>query len=263
MQANEPCGRRDGLDRRGFLLRAAAATAGLLLPRGARAVGSASQIDIVQIVYPGGDWQPRPTAVRRLAWELHKRTSIDTVLEPGQAKPGTATLAGSPLAYLSGDRSFDPWEAPAVEGLSRFLRLGGTLLVDPAYTADGDEAGFETSVEALLGKVLPSPAVPIAPGHLLFRTFYDLKRAVGRREGPPGLTGYKLDDRLAVIRASHDLGGAWARDNLGNWEFDVAPGGERQRENAFRLGVNIVMYALCHDYKDEQPHRRFDGEGGR
>jgi hypothetical protein len=34
----------------------------------------------------------------------------------------------------------------------------------------------------------------------------------------------------------------------------VVPGGEDQREEAFRLGINLVMYALCLDYKTEQAH---------
>ena len=28
----------------------------------------------------------------------------------------------------------------------------------------------------------------------------------------------------------------------------------QQREEAFRLGINLVMYALCLDYKTEQAH---------
>jgi hypothetical protein len=34
----------------------------------------------------------------------------------------------------------------------------------------------------------------------------------------------------------------------------VIPGGEPQREMAFRVGVNIVMYALTGNYKADQVH---------
>ena len=47
------------------------------------------------------------------------------------------------------------------------------------------------------------------------------------------------------------------RDNYGTWEHECYPGGERQRELAFRLGVNLVMYALCLDYKTDQVHVPF------
>ena len=50
---------------------------------------------------------------------------------------------------------------------------------------------------------------------------------------------------------------SWSRDELGSWEFEVTPGGESQREQAFRLGVNTVMYAMCTDYKEDQVHIPF------
>jgi hypothetical protein len=34
----------------------------------------------------------------------------------------------------------------------------------------------------------------------------------------------------------------------------VVPGGERQREMAYRFGVNWVMYALTGNYKTDQVH---------
>ena len=253
--------RFEGLTRRSFVCGAGALLAGAMIPANLFALGASSQIDLVQIVYGGGNWQPRPTALRRLAWEVHKRTAVDTILDPSHSKASANLLANSPFAYLCGDRPFTPWEAPQQDGLSRFLRLGGTLVIDPAFTPDGDAKGFEKSVDQLISKVMPNcAAVPILPGHLIFRTFYNLSRAVGRMEGSAGLVGHEVGGRAAIIRTNHDMGGAWAKDNLGNWEFDVVPGGERQRENAFRLGVNIVMYALCIDYKDEEPHRRF-GQG--
>ena len=56
---------------------------------------------------------------------------------------------------------------------------------------------------------------------------------------------------------AHDLAGALSRDNLGSYSFPVTPGGDAQREQAFRFAVNLVMYALCLDYKDDQVHAPF------
>jgi hypothetical protein len=36
--------------------------------------------------------------------------------------------------------------------------------------------------------------------------------------------------------------------------MDVVPGGEFQREMAYRFGVNLVMYALTGNYKTDQVH---------
>jgi hypothetical protein len=247
--------------RRRFLAGALALAGGSLAPRWTAAVGASSQVALAQLAYAGGNWQPRPTALRRLAWEVHKRTAIDAALEPPQVKAEARALAPYPLVYVSGDRPFTELAPAETDALGRFVKLGGTLIVDPAYGADGDAKGFAASIDGMLARALPGIAPrPIAPGHVLFRAFYELPRAYGRVAGSPGFTGYDVGGRLAVIRGDHDLGGAWARDNLGNWELEVTPGGERQRESAFRMGINIVMFALCRDYKNEEPHRRFGGD---
>ena len=39
--------------------------------------------------------------------------------------------------------------------------------------------------------------------------------------------------------------------------FPVVPGGERQRELAYRFGINIVMYTLTGNYKGDQVHSKY------
>lgn len=73
-------------------------------------------------------------------------------------------------------------------------------------------------------------------------------------QAAPYVEGVERDRRLAVVYSQNDLGGAWARDGFGHWEHEVIPGGDAQREDAFRFGVNLVMYAMCLDYKTEQAH---------
>jgi hypothetical protein len=92
---------------------------------------------------------------------------------------------------------------------------------------------------------------------VVYKSFYLLDRPVGRLAISPAMEGVVRDGRLVAAYVSNDLGGAWARDNLGNWEYEVVPGGERQRELSFRLGVNIVIYALTVDYKKDQVHSPF------
>ena len=36
--------------------------------------------------------------------------------------------------------------------------------------------------------------------------------------------------------------------------YPVVPGGAMQREQAFRFGINLVMYALTGNYKSDQVH---------
>ena len=218
----------------------------------AAALGEASHVEI-RGVRIGDRGEPRETARRRLAWEVRKRTSIETRLRPRRARLDDPTLFETPLLYFAGDSAFAPVSEAEVIGLRRFLELGGFLVVDDATGGASD--AFDGSVRRLLRRALPQdPLRPIPADHTVFRSFYLLDGPVGRVRGTPTLEGVTRGDRLAVVYSRHDLGGAWARDDLGTWTHPVVPGGESQRERALRFGVNLVMYALCLDYKDDQVH---------
>ena len=126
-------------------------------------------------------------------------------------------------------------------------------------SADGsDGGGFDASARRELAALLPgSPVLRIAREHVLYKSFYLLDHQGGRLLVKPWLEGQVVDGRLAVVYSQNDLGGAWARGALGDWEYECTPGGEAQRETAFRLGVNAAMYALCTDYKDDAVHLPF------
>src|SRR5579871_3303335 len=57
-----------------------------------------------------------------------------------------------------------------------------------------------------------------------------------------------------IIITSNDLAGAWAMRPDGQPMLPMSPGEPRQREFAFRAGVNIVMYTLTGNYKADQVH---------
>jgi len=84
-----------------------------------------------------------------------------------------------------------------------------------------------------------------------------LRRVVGRVADPPYVEAIERGGRAAVVYSRHDLGAAWERDDLGRWRFPEVDADPRRREDAHRMGVNAVMYALCLDYKDDQVHAPF------
>lgn|SRR5690554_4438952 len=226
-----------------------------LWPSLGTAIGEATAFELRTLSLRGLKDDLRPTATRRMSWAVRTRTSVETILEPSSVTLSDRTLFEQPFLYLVGDRAFPMPSSDEIERLSRFLRFGGFLLIDDA--SDGED-GFDGSVRELLSRALPDAPLGVIPrDHVLYRSFYLVDRPVGRVQGPETLEGVELSGRLAVIYSRHDLGGAWARDNLGNYHFAVAPGGERQREIAYRLGVNIVIYSLTLDYKDDQVHAPF------
>ena len=241
--------------RRTFLRWASLGAGALALPRGARALPETSQLTIGQLQH-GGRWNPRPTALRRLLWELAARTSIETAPDGVAVRAGRPGLHRFPFLYLAGDGPLPPFTEAERVALRRHLQYGGFLLVDSADGSDG--GGFDASARRELAALLPgSPVLRIAREHVLYKSFYLLDHQGGRLLVKPWLEGQVVDGRLAVVYSQNDLGGAWARGALGDWEYECTPGGEAQRETAFRLGVNAAMYALCTDYKDDAVHLPF------
>ena len=220
-------------------------------------VGAAGPSDLrIGQLQIGAEWNPRPTALRRLLWEVTQRTSIEVHLDPVSVRPDDAAIFKYPLLYWGGAGEVPPVSDAAVKRLRRHLTYGGMLLVDSADAAPGGP--FDLGVRRVLRRVLPrSPLQRIDPQHVLFKSFYLVNTQSGRSLRLPYLEGAAIEQRYAVVYAQNDLGGAWARDSFGRWEFEVTPGGERQREMTFRLGINLIMYALCLDYKDDLVHAPF------
>ncbi|MBX4378009.1 DUF4159 domain-containing protein, partial [Mycobacterium tuberculosis] len=62
------------------------------------------------------------------------------------------------------------------------------------------------------------------------------------------------DGVTPIMITGNDLAGAWATGKSGEFLFPTVPPDPRQREIAYRVGVNIVMYALTGNYKADQVH---------
>jgi hypothetical protein len=242
------------LRRRDFL-RAAALGLGAPFLTAAGNTNSVSDVQVAQLK-TRGNWNPRPDAMRRLLWELTQRTSVEASLDVIPIEASDPKLFRYPFLYWAGSGASSPMSDDEVKRIRRFLTYGGTLLIDSADADPG--GGFDSSVRRDLGAILPRDQLGrIGNDHVIYKSFYLIDRQAGRIVRTPYLEGVFLEKRLAVIYSGNDLGGAWARDAFGRWEYQVTPGGERQREMAFRLGVNLVMYALCLDYKEDLVHAPF------
>src|SRR5689334_11431750 len=102
----------------------------LLVPAASRADDERTDVSFALLKYAGGNWNPRPQGLPRLAWELRKRTSIAIGLETAIADPNTDSVFEHPLIAWQGDSAFPPLRSDAVTRLRQHLAMGGTLLVD-------------------------------------------------------------------------------------------------------------------------------------
>ncbi|MFW5968312.1 MAG: DUF4159 domain-containing protein [Persicimonas sp.] len=244
------------MNRRDFLKAAALLGMGSLLPTSAWAIGEDTSFTIAKLRYDGPDWDPRPSAARRLLLEVEKRTSIRVDTDTPTVTGETPELFDYPFLAMCGEGEMKPLASEVVSNLRTYLKAGGFLLID---SSDGVSDGpFIESATRELRRILPDQKIASIPkDHVLYKSFYLIDDPVGRTSVSDRLGAVFGDERLLAVISPNDLFGAWARDNFGNWEYSVSPGGERQREMAFRLGINLVMYALTGNYKSDQVHVPF------
>jgi hypothetical protein len=197
----------------------------------------------------------RATAPARWAQELVARTSAPARIVPTVIRADEPTLLAEPFVVWGGDADVPPLTDKEVQGLKRFLALGGSIFVDEFAPERG---AFGRATKRELARVIPEgAAVPIGTESVVFHSFYLLSRAVGRVEGPPKLEAILRGGLPQVIFSKHDVLGALARSAGDVHPLSVTPGGEVQRERAIRLAVNVAMYVLCSNYKDDQVHAPF------
>ncbi len=186
------------------------------------------------------------------AYALVRRTSAPARLAPGRVAADAAALLTEPFALWAGSGELNPLSGPELRGLERFLRLGGVLVVDDLEPGRG---AFTKSAKRELLRVLPDAGVvKLDANHVIYKTYYIVDRPVGRVLGPPQLEAIVRGRYAQVLFLEHDLMGALARSRSGAAALEVEPGGAEQREEAIRFAVNIAMYVLCSDYKDDQVH---------
>lgn len=233
----------------------AGALAGSGVPTLASAYGGKSYFTWAQLRYPGS-WDPNPRAAEPLLEALRRRTSV----EPGPRRRvvdlGSPELYSLPFLYVAGRGSFPALGGDDLGWFRRYLENGGFVLFDDA-TGVAD-SGFARGVSETLGKVLPGRELhPLPADHTVFQSFYLLRGVPGRKLVRPFLYGVDLEDLTPAILCPNDLGGAFDGDPLGGYTHPCTPGGERQREMTFRLGVNLVLYSVTGNYKKDQVHIPF------
>jgi hypothetical protein len=238
---------------------AAAAFALLFLarPHLSRAFGDEGAFNPRMLLPGNAKWEGvRTTGPARWAYELTRRTSAPARLRPTTVRPDDAALLAEPFAIWGGDADVPALTSREVKGLKRFLALGGILLVDDFAP---ESLAFTKAAKRELARVIADRApVSIGAENVLFRSFYFLKRPVGRVEGPSKIEAYVRGGSPQVIFSAHDLLGALARSQNDTYAVQISPGTDPlQREKATRLAVNIAMYVLCSTYKDDQVHAPF------
>ncbi len=225
---------------------------GLYAPQKANA-SEGNRFLVMQITV--NNQQPvNPSAGSVLAQEVRFRSAVLVRLDRTVISLELPEVLDYPFWLWVGNEGFSKLNDTERKNLKTFIQNGGFLLIDNAGEGMG-AAQFERAIRQELATSFPNaPLQQISSDHVLFRSFYEVSSVNGRRAKRNYLEGITIDGRLAVVYSHNDLTGAFAKDAVGEWQFEALPGGPKQREDAIKLGINIVMYALLLDYKDEQAH---------
>ncbi|MBR1218188.1 DUF4159 domain-containing protein [Bradyrhizobium sp. U87765 SZCCT0131] len=206
---------------------------------------------------------------------LAQRTALEAG-DPVAVDPAKDELAFYPLVYWPVLPGAPKPSQEALNKLDAYMKQGGTVLFDtrdaveapPGAGGDAQTPGMQTLRSILSSLDIPE-LEPVPREHVLTKTFYLLRDFPGRfNTGQTWVEALPREDdddanvRPArggdgvspIIITSNDLAGAWAMRPDGQPMLPLTPGEPRQREFAFRAGVNIVMYTLTGNYKADQVH---------
>ncbi len=207
--------------------------------------------------------------LKGLTYILNRRTAVEP-LEPLGVNISRDELAFYPLLYWPVGPYTKPISEKVAQRINAYMKDGGMIIFD-TKDQDGRIGDLEGTgagpLKRLLSKLDIPRLEPVPKGHVLTKSFYLLSRFPGRFQGGDlwveastrkrsnsEKEASEIDGVSTILITSNDLVSAWAIDEAFQPMFPVVPGGNLQREMAFRVGVNIVMYALAGNYKADQVH---------
>jgi hypothetical protein len=218
------------------MLRATFLAVPLLALSAAGAAAQAGSLTVAQLQYGGGgDWYANPTALPNLLKEIRARTGVAVSDRPATAKLSDPALWSYPYLYMTGHGNVK-FTDEEVRTLRRYLEAGGFLHADDNY-------GMDESFRREIRRVFPEAELRELPqDHPVYHIFYEFAHGlpkIHKHDGkPPQGFGIFHRGRLVVYYTYEtDLGNGWEDQKT----YDDAP---ELREQAFRMGVNLFMFAL-------------------
>lgn len=194
-------------------------------------------LTIAQLQYSGGgDWYANPSGLPNLLAEIGNRTGLPVSPRPAQTQLTDPDLWTYPYLYMTGHGNVR-FSAEEVQILRRYLSAGGFLHADDNY-------GLDESFRREMKRVFPEyELVEIPHDHAIYHTFYELPDGLPKvhlHDGKPS-QGFGIfhEGRLVVFYSyESDLGNGWEDAERHNDPPEA-------REAAFRMGVNLFVYALA------------------
>lgn len=211
--------------------------AALLMPCD-RGYPDASEFTIARLKYGGGgDWYNDPSSVPNLLSFIRAHSALAAAKEEVHVSLLDDKLFAYPVLFMTGHGriSFTPQEAAR---LRTYLTSGGFLFAD-------DDYGMDEHFRREIGKVLPDHELLELPfSHPVFRSPFSFPEGLPKTHehdgGVPQAFAIFHDGRMVLFYAYNcNISDGWADPEVHHDPPDV-------REQALRMGMNIIVYALTH-----------------
>ncbi|MFQ6103173.1 MAG: DUF4159 domain-containing protein [Candidatus Glassbacteria bacterium] len=185
----------------------------------------------------GGDWYNDPSIIPNLSAEINARTNIRVSQREAVVSASDTELFQYPFIFMTGhgNVSFSDQE---VKRLQDYFEAGGFLYAD-------DDYGMDESFRREMKKVFPDAEMVELPLDFpIYHVPYDFNEGlpkIHKHDGkPPQGFGIFLKGRLVVYYTYEtNISDGWA-------DPDIHGDPQRIREAAFRMGINIIVYAMTH-----------------
>ena len=191
---------------------------------------------IARIQYGGGgDWYSDPSSLPNLLAFVNSNTPIKTMQKEIKIKLTDNNANHYPYYYLTGHGNIK-FTNNEIISLREILSNGGFLHADDNY-------GMDKSFRREIKKIFPNKELIELPhNHPIFNSYYKLTNGLPKihehDNKPPQALGIFNNDKLIVLYTyESDLGDGWEDSSVHNCP-------EELRENALKMGVNIIYYAL-------------------
>ncbi|HAX61704.1 MAG TPA: hypothetical protein DCX95_03975 [Elusimicrobia bacterium] len=200
-----------------------------------------------------GNWDTRPTAWDRISEFLTMSTSVKIIRERRVITISDEKLFWSPFLVITGDSDFGKFSDDEIKIITKYVQCGGMIFIDDSSGKKG--SGFDKSIRAMVNKISPeNPLERIPTTDAMLKSFYLLQNVSGRIITNRYFEGCKVGERYSIIYSQNDLLGVWEKDNLGNY---IYPCDDKQRWEAKKMMINIILYALTGTYKSDTIHLPF------
>jgi len=197
---------------------------------------SAQSFSIARIHYSGGgDWYSDPSSLPNLLSYLNLNTPMSAYDEEFRIKLTDDDANQYPYLYMTGHGNIR-FTDDEIIALRSILMNGGFLHADDNY-------GMDDSFRREMKRVFPNKDLVTLPhDHPLFSSYFKMSNGLPKvhehDNHPPQALALFEDKRIILVYTfESDLGDGWEDASVHQDPFPI-------REAAFKMGVNIIYFAL-------------------